>query len=113
MVAQGTILCVDQRFIDWFGRSPGELVGRPFNSIATEQVCMRVCVPACTSCGPAPRDAATTLGDNLGVCGRVFATQDVLIKLLDLANASTEAEFAEGRVATEQVLSYGARSSAP
>jgi hypothetical protein len=36
--AQGTILCVDQRFSDWFGRSPGELVGRPFNSIATEQV---------------------------------------------------------------------------
>ncbi|KAG2493479.1 hypothetical protein HYH03_008295 [Edaphochlamys debaryana] len=65
MMTQGTILCVDQRFSDWFGRGPNELVGRPFNTIATEQ--------------------------------------DVLIKLLDLANASTEAEFQEGRVTSEQV----------
>ncbi|KAG2450719.1 hypothetical protein HYH02_004557 [Chlamydomonas schloesseri] len=65
MMTQGTILCVDQRFSDWFGRGPQELVGRPFNTIATEQ--------------------------------------DVLIKLLDLANASTEAEFQEGRVTSEQV----------
>lgn len=65
IMTQGTILCVDQRFSDWFGRGPQELVGRPFNTIATEQ--------------------------------------DVLIKLLDLANASTEAEFQEGRVTSEQV----------
>ncbi|GFR48517.1 hypothetical protein Agub_g10412 [Astrephomene gubernaculifera] len=65
MMTQGTILCVDQRFSDWFGRTPSELVGRPFNTLATEQ--------------------------------------DVLIKLLDLANASTEAEFQEGRVSSEQV----------
>ncbi|GLC33063.1 hypothetical protein PLESTB_000374500 [Pleodorina starrii] len=65
MMTQGTILCVDQRFSDWFGRSPNEVVGRPFNTLATEQ--------------------------------------DVLIKLLDLANASTEAEFQEGRVSSEQV----------
>ncbi len=40
------------------------------------------------------------------VCMRPVGTprvQDVLIKLLDLANASTEAEFGEGRVAAEQV----------
>lgn len=38
MMTQGTILCVDQRFSDWFGRSPTEVVGRPFNTLATEQV---------------------------------------------------------------------------
>lgn len=38
MMTQGTILCVDQRFSDWFGRSPNEVVGRPFNTLATEQV---------------------------------------------------------------------------
>lgn len=38
IMTQGTILCVDQRFSDWFGRGPNELVGRPFNTMATEQV---------------------------------------------------------------------------
>jgi hypothetical protein len=33
----GTILCVDQRFSDWFGKTPEECVGRAFASLGAEQ----------------------------------------------------------------------------
>ena len=33
----GAILCVDQRFTDWFGRTPDECVGKPFSWLGTEQ----------------------------------------------------------------------------
>lgn len=37
-MTQGTVLCIDQRFSDWFGKLPNELVGKPFHTIAAEQV---------------------------------------------------------------------------
>ncbi len=33
----GAILCVDQRFTDWFGKTPGDCVGRSLSSLAVEQ----------------------------------------------------------------------------
>ncbi len=36
LMPTGTILCVDQRFTDWFGRPPADIVGKPFTSLAKE-----------------------------------------------------------------------------
>lgn len=33
----GSILCADQRFQDWFGRSPSDIQGKPFHSMGVEQ----------------------------------------------------------------------------
>ncbi len=32
----GTILCADQRFSDWFGVPPAEIVGRSFSSLGAD-----------------------------------------------------------------------------
>jgi hypothetical protein len=37
LMPNGTILCVDQRFSDWFGRRPAEIVGKPFTCLARDQ----------------------------------------------------------------------------
>lgn len=37
LMPTGAILCVDQRFSDWFGRHPAEVVGRPFTCLARDQ----------------------------------------------------------------------------
>lgn len=33
----GAILCVDQRFSDWFGKTPEDCVGKPFMTLGVEQ----------------------------------------------------------------------------
>jgi hypothetical protein len=33
----GAILCVDQRFSDWFGKTPEDCVGKPFTTLGVEQ----------------------------------------------------------------------------
>lgn len=38
LMPQGTVLCMDQRFADWFGKGPAECVGRAVNNLFIEQV---------------------------------------------------------------------------
>lgn len=33
----GSLLCADLRFLDWFGRNPAELQGKPFHTLGVEQ----------------------------------------------------------------------------
>lgn len=34
----GSVLCADMRFMDWFGRNPAEVQGKPFHTLGVEQV---------------------------------------------------------------------------
>ena len=40
----GQILCADQRFSDWFGVTPADLVGKPFSSLGTDIEALEKCV---------------------------------------------------------------------
>ncbi len=37
LMTSGTVLCVDQSFMDYAGWGPADLVGNAFNSLGTDQ----------------------------------------------------------------------------
>ena len=40
----GQILCADQRFSDWFGVTPADLVGTPFSALGADIEALDTCV---------------------------------------------------------------------
>ncbi len=111
----GTILCVDQRFSDWFGRPPAEIVGKPFACLAHDQqelqqvgaglvvlpAVLRACVRACVAASVLqqwPMGLRSTGPKRLSTADRL-----VLLQVLDSAERASEEDFARGLVGARGV----------
>jgi hypothetical protein len=114
IMPSGTVLCVDQGFSDWFGKGPEDCVGRPFTSLGAEQdqLLRWAGWGSCWLGGPA-RHWSWELGCALLAC--CWSGAPCLCtagqhrprprhatprhRLIETAQAATEAQFAAGEVA--------------